>query len=56
MRKSKRMRLVVEANLEQVNTLLEFAKENELTNSINNYTSQKLALEKVLRDFTKAGT
>lgn len=51
--KDKKMREVVEAYLHQVNTLLEHAKKEKLTEAINNYTSQKLALEHVLRDFDK---
>lgn len=55
MRKSKAMRLIVEKHLDQINTLLDFAKRENLTESISNYTSQKLALEYVLRDFDKIG-
>ena len=51
--KDKKMREVVEVHLHQVNTLLEHAKKEKLTEAINNYTSQKLALEYVLRDFDK---
>ena len=51
--KDKKMREVVETHLHQVNTLLEHAKKEKLTEAINNYTSQKLALEHVLRDFDK---
>ena len=51
--KEKKMREVVEAHLHQVNTLLEHAKKEKLTEAIKNYTSQKLALEYVLRDFDK---
>lgn len=53
MLKEKKMRKVVEAHLYQVNTLLEHAKKEKLTEAINNYISQKLALEHVLRDFDK---
>ena len=49
--KDKKMRKVVEWHLRQVNILLEHAKKEKLTVAINNYTSQKLALEYVLRDF-----
>ena len=49
--KDKKMRKVVEWHLLQVNILLEDAKKENLTEAINNYTSQKLALEYVLRDF-----
>lgn len=51
--KDKKMRLIVEQHLKQINILLANAKENNLTESISNYTSQKLALEHVLRDFDK---
>ena len=51
--KEKKMREVVKAHLRQVNTLLEHAKKEKLTGAINNYTSQKLALECVLLDFDK---
>ena len=51
--KDKKMRKVVEWHLCQVNILLEHAKKEKLTEAINNYTSQKLALEYVLRDFDK---
>ena len=51
--KDKKMREVVETRLHQVNTLLEYAKKEKLTEAINNYTSQKLALEHILRDFDK---
>ena len=51
--KDKKMREVVEAHLHQVNALLEHAKKEKLTEAINNYTSQKLALEYILRDFDK---
>lgn len=47
------MREVVETHLHQVNTLLEHAKKEKLIEAINNYTSQKVALEYVLRDFDK---
>lgn len=49
--KDKKMRKIVEAHLHQVNTLLDHSKENDLPIGIANYTSQKLALEYVLRDF-----
>ena len=49
--KDKKMRKVVEWHLLQVNILLEDDKKENLTEAINNYTSQKLALEYVLRDF-----
>lgn len=49
--KSKKMRKIVEAHLHQVNTLLEHARKENLTIAIDNYTSQKLALEYVLREF-----
>ena len=49
--KDKKMREVVEYHLRLVNILLEDAKKENLTEAINNYTSQKLALEYVLRDF-----
>ena len=51
--KEKKMREVVEAHLHRINTLLEHSKKEKLTEAINNYTSQKLALEYVLRDFDK---
>ena len=51
--KDKKMRKVVEWHLLQVNILLEDAKKENLTEAINNYISQKLALEYVLRDFDK---
>ena len=51
--KDKKMREVVETHLRQVNILLEHAKKEKLTEAINNYTSQKLALEYILRDFDK---
>ena len=51
--KDKKMREVVETHLHRVNILLEHAKKEKLTGAINNYTSQKLALEYVLRDFDK---
>lgn len=51
--KDKKMRKVVEWHLRQANILLEHAKKEKLTEAINNYTSQKLALEYVLRDFDK---
>lgn len=53
MTKDKKMRIIVENHLEQINTLLAHAKEHNLTESISNYTSQKIALEYVLRDFDK---
>lgn len=55
MRKSKIMRLIVEEHLNQIDTLLDFAKQEKLSESVSNYTSQKLALEYVLRDFDKMG-
>ena len=51
--KEKKMREVVESHLREVNILLEHAKKEKLTEAINNYTSQKLALEYILRDFDK---
>ena len=51
--KDKKMREVVELHLREVNILLEHAKKEKLTEAINNYTSQKLALEYILRDFDK---
>ena len=51
--KDKKMRKVVECHLRQVNILLEHSKKEKLTQAINNYTSQKLALEYILRDFDK---
>ena len=51
--KEKKMREVVEAHLHQVNTILKKKKKEKLTEAINNYTSQKLALEYVLLDFDK---
>ena len=51
--KDKKMRKVVESHLHRVNILLEHAKKEKLTEAINNYTSQKLTLEYVLRDFDK---
>ena len=53
--KEKKMRKIVEAHLHQINDLLAFAKENDCKSAIENYTSQKLALEYVLRDFEKIG-
>ena len=49
--KDKKMRKIVEAHLHHINMLLDFANKNNLTEAINNYTSQKLSLEYVLRDF-----
>ena len=49
--KTKQMRYIVEKNLEEVNSLLEFSKKENLTESETNYTSQKLALEKILKEF-----
>ena len=51
--KDKKMREVVEYHLRMVNILLEDAKKEKLTEAINNYTSQKIALEEILRDFDK---
>lgn len=51
--KEKKMRRIVEVHLRQVNILLAHAKKEGLTESISNYTSQKLALEYVLKDFDK---
>ena len=51
--KDKKTREVVESHLREVNILLEHAKKEKLTEAINNYTSQKLALEYILRDFDK---
>ena len=51
--KDKKMRKVVECHLRMVNILLEDAKKEKLTEAINNYTSQKIALEEILRDFDK---
>lgn len=53
--KDKKMRKIVEAHLRQVNTLLNLAKKGNLSDAIANYTSQKIALEYVLRDFDKIG-
>ena len=53
MLKSNKMRGIVEAHLRQVNTLLKHADENDLTEAKQNYISQKLALEYVLREFDK---
>lgn len=53
--KSKKMRLIVEAHLNQVNDLLKFAKEQDLQVAVDNYTSQKIALEHILRDFKRYG-
>lgn len=49
--KTQQMRDIVERNLEEVNLLLEFSKKENLTESETNYTSQKLALEKILKEF-----
>lgn len=49
--KSKKMRRIVELHLENINVLLAHAKEHNLTEAASNYTSQKLALEYVLREF-----
>ena len=51
--KTKQMRYIVEKNLEEVNSLLEFSKKENLTESETNYTSQKLALEKILKEFDR---
>lgn len=51
--KAKKQREMVEAHLHQINTLLVFAKENNLKEAEQNYISQKIALEYVLRDFDK---
>lgn len=51
--KAKKMRRIAEAHLEQINILLEHSKNEHLPEAIANYTSQKLALEYVLRDFDK---
>lgn len=49
--KSKKMREIVEAHLRQIETLLKHAEEHGLEEAKQNYISQKLALEYVLRDF-----
>lgn len=54
--KDKKMRKIVEQHLNQINTLLAHAKKNDLNEAVSNYTSQKLALEYVLRDFDKLGS
>ena len=51
--KSKKMREIVEAHLSQFETLLKHAEEYKLEEAKQNYISQKLALEYVLRDFDK---
>lgn len=53
--KEKKMRKIVEAHLELINELLAHAKEHDLKEAVENYTSQKLALEYVLRDFDRIG-
>ena len=47
------MRKIVEQHLRQIDTLLAYAKEDNLNEAESNYASQKLALEYVLRDFDK---
>ena len=51
--KDKKMRKIVEQHLRQIDTLLAHAEEDNLNEAASNYTSQKLALEYVLRDFDK---
>ena len=53
--RDRKAREIVERHLSQVNILLAHAKKENLIESINNYTSQKIALEEVLRDFKKIG-
>lgn len=54
--KEKQMRKIVEGHLHQINTLLDHSKQYEMGEEIiNNYISQKLALEYVLRDFDRIG-
>lgn len=51
--KAKIQREIVEAHLRQINDLLLYAKNNNLKEAEQNYISQKLALEYILRDFDK---
>lgn len=51
--KSRKMRRTVESHLEQVNQLLVHARNENLPEAKANYTSQKLALEHILREFDK---
>lgn len=54
--KEKLMRKIVEEHLHQIDTLLEHSKQHKMGDEIiNNYISQKLALEYVLRDFNEIG-
>lgn len=53
--KEKEMRKIVEAHLHQINTLLDHARIYNCETAVENYTSQKLALEYVLRDFDRIG-
>ena len=53
---AKKQREIVEAHLCQINNLLAHAKENDLKEAEQNYISQKLAIEYILRDFDKVET
>ena len=44
---------IVEDYLNQINSLLENAKRNNLTESIKNYTCQKIAAEQILRELKR---